>query len=112
MRVAYTTRQGGAVLHKTSELRGYHILATDGEIGHVDDFLIDEGSWTFRYLVVDTSNWIGGKSVLISAAAIDRVDSPARKVYVKLAREAIEHGPSVETADIDPAETVPALWIM
>ena len=31
------------MLHKTSELRGYHIVASDGEIGHVDDFLIDEG---------------------------------------------------------------------
>jgi hypothetical protein len=29
-----------------------------------------------------------------------------------LAREAIERGPSVDTADIDPAESVPALWIM
>lgn len=100
------------MLHKTNGLRGYHILATDGEIGHVDDFLIDDGGWTVRYLVVDTSNWIGGRSVLISAAALDRIDSPARKIHVKLTREAIERGPSVETADIDPAETVPALWIM
>ena len=49
-------------LHKTNELRGYHILATDGEIGHVNDFLIDDGGRTVQYLVVDTSNWIGGKS--------------------------------------------------
>jgi hypothetical protein len=47
------------------------------------------------------SNWVGGKSVLISAAAIDSIDSPARKVHVRLAREAIERGPSVETADMD-----------
>jgi len=100
------------MLHKTSEMRGYHIVATDGEIGHADDFLIDEGGWTLRYLVVDTSNWIGGKSVLISAAAIARVDSAARRIHVKLMRTEIERGPSVATADIDPAETVPAVWIM
>ena len=100
------------MLHKTSELRGYHIHATDGEIGHVDDFLIDDGGRAVQYLVVDTSNWIGGKSVLISASAIERIDSPARKVHVRLAREAIKSGPSIDTADIDPAETVPALWIM
>src|ERR1700687_4500270 len=64
--IAYTTREEVAVLHKTSELRGYHILATDGEIGHVEDFLIDEADRTLRYLVVDTSNWLGGRSVLIS----------------------------------------------
>ena len=49
------------MLHKASELLGYHIVATDGEIGHVDDFLIDENGQTLRYLVVDTSNWIGGR---------------------------------------------------
>jgi uncharacterized protein YrrD len=100
------------VLHKTSELRGYHILATDGEIGHVDDFLLDERGGTVLYLVVDTSNWIGGRSVLIAATAIARIDSPAKRIHVSLTRDAIKRGPSVETAPIDPAENLPALWIM
>jgi hypothetical protein len=34
------------------------------------------------------------------------------KIHVNLTRDAIKGGPSVETAQIDPAETVPALWIM
>ena len=100
------------MLHRTSELRGYHIVAIDGEIGHVDDFLIDEGGQTVRYLVVDTSNWIGGRSVLISVTAVEQIDSPAKKIHVKLLRDAIKAGPSVETAQIDPAETLPSLWIM
>ena len=100
------------MLHKTSELRGYHIVATDGQIGHVDDFLIDEGGRTVQYLVVDTSNWIGGRSVLIAASVIERIDSPAKLIHVNLTRDAIKGGPSVETAHIDPAETQPALWIM
>ena len=52
------------MLHKTSRLKGFHLHATDGEIGHVDDFLVDP-AWKVAYLVVDTSNWIGGKSVLV-----------------------------------------------
>jgi hypothetical protein len=100
------------MLHKTSEMRGYHIVATDGEIGHVDDFLIEEGSLTLKYLVVDTSNWIGGRSVLISATTIASVDSPAKKISVTLTRGEITAAPSLETADIDPAENLPALWIM
>jgi hypothetical protein len=100
------------MLHKTSELRGYHIQAVDGAIGHVDDFLIDETGRAVRYLVVDTNNWIGGRSVIIAVTAIDRIDSPAKKIYVALTRAAIEAGPSLKTADIDPAETLPAVWIM
>ena len=58
------------MLHKTSRMRGYHIQATDGTIGHVDNFLVDESSWVVRYLVVDTSNWIGGRWVLVWTSAI------------------------------------------
>jgi len=59
------------MLHKTSYLHGFHLVATDGEIGHIDDFLLD-ANWTVRYLVVDTSNWIGGRSVLVSRPLLTR----------------------------------------
>jgi|SRR6266850_5132841 len=100
------------MLHKTSKMRGFHIVATDGEIGHVDDFLIDERTWTVRYLVVDTSNWIGGRSVLISPATLTSVDSVHRKIQVALTREVIKRSPSIEAADIDPVEALPTVWII
>jgi len=34
----------------------YHIHATDGDIGHVRSFLVDEETWAIRYIIVDTSN--------------------------------------------------------
>jgi sporulation protein YlmC with PRC-barrel domain len=100
------------VLHKTSKLRGLHVVATDGEIGHVDDVLVDERTWTVRYLVVDTSNWIGGRSVLIAPSVLTNVDAVNRTIQVSLTREEIRRSPSVEAADIDPAETLPTIWIM
>ncbi len=100
------------MVHKTSQMRGFHIHASDGVIGHVDDFLIDEAGWALRYLVVDTSNWIGGRTVLISAAAIERVDPVKREIYVTLSRQAVESGPSIEAADIPLVETLPTVWIM
>ncbi len=48
-------------LRSTREVRGYHIQATDDEIGHVEDFIIDDETWAIRYLVVDTQNWWPGK---------------------------------------------------
>ena len=100
------------MLHKTTKLCGLHVLAADGEIGHVDDVLVDEHTWAVRYLVVDTSNWIGGKSVLIAPSTLTSVDAVNRKIQVALTREAIENSPSVEAADIDPAETLPTIWIL
>jgi PRC-barrel domain len=93
------------MLHKTSYMRGFHIEATDGGIGHVDEFLVDE-SWTVRYLVVDTSNWLGGKSVLIPSTSVERVDSPQKKIYLKLTRDEVANSPSVDTAEIALIETL------
>jgi ribosomal 30S subunit maturation factor RimM len=94
------------MLHKLSKLQGFHIVAADGEIGHVDDFLIDETGNT-RHLVVDTSNWIGGKSVLIPPAAIEKIDSPQKEIRIRLSRDEVERSPSIETADIELIETLP-----
>ena len=88
-----------------------HLLATDGEIGHVDDFLVDE-DWALRYLVVDTSNWLGGKWVLISTMTLEEVDSPARRIRVKLTRDEISHSPTVDTANIELIETLPSLILL
>ncbi len=99
------------MLHKTSRLKGFHLHATNGLVGHVDDFLVDP-SWNVAYLVVDTSNWIGGKSVLISSSAVQKVDAELKEIRVSLTREQITHSPSVDTADIELIETMPSAWIL
>ena len=61
-------------LRSSAAVTGYHIQATDGDIGHVEDFLLDDRSWTIRFMVVDTTNWWAGEKVLIAPAWIERVD--------------------------------------
>ena len=56
----------------TCEVAGYRIHAEDGEIGHVEDFMIDDETWAIRYLIVDTRNWWPGKKVLVSPQWIER----------------------------------------
>jgi hypothetical protein len=99
------------MLHKTSRLLGFHLQAVDGEIGHVDDFLIGP-DWKVGYVVADTSNWVGGKSVLISPSAIESVDAEAQEIKVKLTRSQIERSPSVDTAEIELIETLPPVLII
>jgi len=80
-------------LRTTNEVAGYHIEAADGEIGHVEDFIVDDETWAIRYLEVDTRNWWPGKKVLVSPAWIDNVSWPDSKVYVGLSRETLKNGP-------------------
>jgi hypothetical protein len=100
------------MLHKINKICGLHLHAVDGEIGHVDDFLFDEQTWAIRYLVVDTSNWMVGKAVLVSPSVVTSVDWPRGRIHVSLSRDAIKGSPSLETADIAPGENLPTIWIM
>jgi sporulation protein YlmC with PRC-barrel domain len=80
-------------LRSTRDVSGYHIEAADGEIGHVEDFVIDDETWAIRYLIVNTSNWWTGKKVLVSPQWIERVSWDESKVFIKLTREAIKQSP-------------------
>ena len=80
-------------LRSTQEVTGYHLLTIDGEIGHVDDFIIDDETWAIRYLVVATKNWWPGKRVLISPKWIESVSWDAREVVIGLTRETIKAAP-------------------
>lgn len=87
---------GDLHLRSAATVAGYHIEATDGDIGHVEDFIVDDESWEIRYMVVDTRNWLPGKKVLVAPRWIDRVSWEESKVYVSLTREAIENAPEYD----------------
>jgi len=80
-------------LRSTDSVQGHNIQALDGEIGHVEDFIIDDETWAIRYLIVDTRNWWPGKKVLVSPRWIERVSWSESKVFVNLSREAIKQSP-------------------
>ena len=80
-------------LRSTNEVSGYHIQASDGTIGHVDDFIIDDETWAIRYLIVDTKNWWPGEMVLVSPQWINRVSWSDRMVFIDLSQDTIKHSP-------------------
>jgi len=94
-----TTEQ--LALRSTREVVGYDIQASDGKVGHVDDFIVGDESWIIRYMVVDTRDWLPGRKVLVAPAWIGAVAWPERNVYVDLSRKAVKNSP-----EFDPTATV------
>jgi uncharacterized protein YrrD len=88
-------------LRSIQEVLGYHIAATDGDIGHVEDFFVDEADWTIRYMLVDTRNWLPGRKVLVSPSWINRVDWNDSKIHVNVPKKRIEESP-----EYDPSEQI------
>jgi hypothetical protein len=93
--------QGDPHLRSTRVVSGYDIHATDGEIGHVEDFFVGEEDWCVRYMLVDTRDWLPGRKVLIASHWIERVSWPEIAVYVDLTKEQIKESP-----EYDPEEPI------
>lgn len=83
-------------LRSCDAITGYSIDATDGEIGHLNGFVMDDETWAIRYIEVATRNWWPGKKVLVSPAWIEKVSWEHSNVYVALSREAIQNGPAYD----------------
>ena len=82
--------------HNIKELYGNKLAASDGDIGHIQDFYFDDQTWVIRYLVADTGSWLTGRQVLLSPHALGPWDAAAKTLHVNLSRQQIEKSPSIE----------------
>lgn len=80
-------------LRSMKTVSGYYIQATDGEIGHLDDFIFDAETWKINYLEIDTKNWLPGRRFIISPEWIDHVGWDDSTVFVNHSTDEIEHSP-------------------
>jgi hypothetical protein len=91
-------------LYSARAVIGYAVRAVDGEVGYVEDFLVDDGPWAVRYLVVDSRHWWPGKRVLVAAERIRWVSWRELDVHVDLPRDPIRQAPGYDPArPVDPA---------
>jgi len=80
-------------LRSSTDVTGYRIHAEDGEIGHLEDLVVDDEDWIVRYVEVDTRNWLPGKKVLVQSGRIQQIDWENQSVTMSLTRHAIESAP-------------------
>ncbi len=88
-------------LHSARSVSGYRVGVSDGDLGHVTDFIVDDGAlkggpWEVRYLVVDTRNWLPGRHVLVPPLWAESIDWNTRHVNFSMAREKIEDSPEYD----------------
>jgi sporulation protein YlmC with PRC-barrel domain len=73
--------------------RGARVKATDGQVGQVDEFLVDPTSRHITHLVLREGHLWGQKDVTIPVSEIERAGEAT--VYLKLDKQAIESLPAV-----------------
>jgi hypothetical protein len=92
-------------LRSIKAVTGYQIHASDGETGHVEDFLVDDSNSSIRFLVVDTKNWWAGKKVLISPRSAREINWNDRLVNLNVDCQKVKDSPSC-----DPSTTVDGVY--
>ncbi len=87
-------------LRSSKAVKGYHIRTEDGEIGHVDDFIIDDYTWRIDFIVVDTRNWISGKKVLITPKHIKNINWETSELEILGTQEEVRLSPEYNAGDV------------
>jgi hypothetical protein len=85
-------------LRSVKAITGYHIHASDGEIGHVGDFLVEDADWSIHYLVVDTRNWWPGRKVLVSPRSVREIDWTDNLVNINVDRQRVKESPGYDAS--------------
>jgi uncharacterized protein YrrD len=85
------------MLHNLETLTGSSVIATDGEMGSVRNFLFDGQSWTIRYLVVDVGSWLARRDVVVAITAVEQPDWVKKTFHVQLTKEQVRNSPDVDT---------------
>jgi hypothetical protein len=91
--VATATETADPNLRSFREVSGYHVNAADGEIGHVEDLIVDDSNWVLRYAVVDTRNWLPGRKVLVAIPWFHDVSWGSETVSTALTQDEIKNSP-------------------
>jgi sporulation protein YlmC with PRC-barrel domain len=98
------SERADAHLRNTQAVNGYHLQATDGIIGHVCDFMMDDKSWAIHELVIKTGHRLSGKEVLIPTSKVDRISFDDSTVFVNMTREAVEQNPEYHLVPVGVAD--------
>ena len=84
---------GDPNLRSTSAVIGCDVFAADGAIGHVEDFLFDDGAWTINSIMVNPKNWGVGQPVLLPPCAVTGIGWSDQQVRTNITRDQVKDSP-------------------
>jgi sporulation protein YlmC with PRC-barrel domain len=81
--------EGDLHLRSVSHLKGYEVWGTDGDIGRLEGFVLDEAPWHLAYLDVKAEEWLLGRSVLVPTRWVKSVSWADRRVNLHHTRRGV-----------------------
>lgn len=86
------------MLRSLKDLERYTVRATDGDIGNVVDFLLDDERWIVRYLVVQTGGplFLDGRQVLVSPISFRQAEWSTQRFHLAMSMDMVRKSPSID----------------
>ncbi|HEX8712170.1 MAG TPA: PRC-barrel domain-containing protein [Terracidiphilus sp.] len=85
------------IVRDLSTAIGFPVMATNGEIGRVRDFLFDDESWQVCSLALDVGSWLRRRDVVLPASEFEFPDWEKKAISVRLTRAEVRNGPHVDS---------------
>ncbi|MDF7798543.1 PRC-barrel domain-containing protein [Pontiellaceae bacterium B1224] len=82
-------------LRSLEEIRSYKVSTENDTFGRVEDLVMDDATWTIRYVQLDTRKWLPGQSVLLSPEWFNWFDWDNKTLGCELTRDTIERIPKL-----------------
>ena len=78
--------KGDSHLRSAWYVTGYTVWSDDGEIGRLEDFIMDEASWHVGYLVVKAGDWLQSRYLLVPSLWVESISWPHHRVALQSSR--------------------------
>jgi len=99
---AISTRVTGDDVHLRSmeKVLGYTVSCTDGRIGTIEDFIIDDADWNIHCIVVDTGFLFSGKKVMLPPDVVEEIRWDVSEVMVDRSTAQVKDAPEYDKSEL------------
>ena len=81
--------EGDPNLRSANEILTYKVKTSDGDLGRMDDLVVEDANWFIRFLVLSAGSWFGGQKLLVSTRWVGSVSWASKEVIVPHSRDTI-----------------------
>lgn len=102
-----TAAKPDAHLRSSGELIGYAVMADDGALGEVEDFVLDDAGWAVTHLVVKWSAWWRSHHVIVPAKNVQSIDWEKKQLRLALPAGEIRRASPLEVVAVHGRDIAP-----
>ena len=84
-----TDPEGDPNLRSANEILTYKVRTSDGDLGRMDDLVVEDANWFIRFLVLSAGSWLNGQKLLVATRWVGSVRWADKEIVVPYSRDII-----------------------